>query len=129
MLKILNKYEKAYTNIKSFIQDDDNTEIWNRSYLNSLNEDIEILNELVIPTVKEHQPTLEEVKKEWEELGYVWTEGVMYIHLIRLEKDICISKMDKEYECYNADDCDYQSLTLTFQEHQLLTKTFIALGW
>lgn len=102
--------EKALENIKSALPN-----------VHAFKEELKVL--------ENKTPTLDEVKKEWKELGYVWTEGVMYIHLIRLEKDICISKMDKEYECYDADDYDNQSLTLTFKEHQLLTKTFKALGW
>ena len=82
-----------------------------------------------------HEPTLEEIKKEWEELGYTWEEHEIYI-CISIEdpidgtlKNIYIDKKRKYYECYDEDDWDSRSLQLTFKEHQLLTKTFRALGW
>lgn len=79
--------------------------------------------------------TLEEVKKEWKDLGYTWEENEIYI-CISIEdpidevlKDIHINKNHKSYECFDEDDCDSRSLQLTLKEHQLLTKTFRALGW
>ena len=79
-------------------------------------------------------PTLEELIKEWEELGYEWKENEIYIHITKRDKllcvvkDICIAKQDKEYCCYDEDE-DYSCLSITSKEHNLLTKTFRALGW
>lgn len=78
-------------------------------------------------------PALEEVKKEWENDGWKWKEGKIYIELIKNNEDytieISIDKIDKTYCCFEDDDCDQASLRLTLQEHIRLTKTFRALGW
>lgn len=73
-------------------------------------------------------PTEEEIKKEWEALGYKWKKREHLILLYERKKDkmICINTMIYGYSCGNSDDI---SLILTFQEHQLLTKTFKLLGW
>lgn len=90
------------------------------------------LNKII--NLLEYTPTLEEVKREWEALGYKWEENEIYIHITKRDKllcvtkDICISKQDKEYCVYDEDE-DYSCLYLLLQEHQLLTKTFKALGW
>lgn len=79
-------------------------------------------------------PTIEEVKEEWEDDGYVWKENEIYIHITKKDKllcvvkDICITKQDKEYCCYDEDE-DYSCLNITSKEHIRLTKTFRALGW
>ena len=79
--------------------------------------------------------TLEKVKKEWKDDGWEWTENKIYIHITKrikslcVTKDICISKQDKNYCCYDEDDEDYSCLSLTLEEHIRLTKTFIALKW
>lgn len=80
-----------------------------------------LLNELV---EKEKSPTLEEVKKEWEALGYIWKENSSAINLYgkKYGLHILLSKDDKEY-------FRYDTANFTFQEHQLLTKTMKALGW
>ena len=67
-------------------------------------------------------PTLEEVKKEWEKLGYKWKEEGREITLEHKERsrEIYIDKIDKAY---------YSGYFLIFQELNLLTKTFKALGW
>lgn len=79
------------------------------------------------------KPTLEEVKKEWEDDGWKWKEGTIYIELIKNNEDynieISIDKIDKTYCCFEDDDCDQTSLRMTLQEHIRLTKTFRALGW
>ena len=127
MLKILNKYEQAYENIKSFIRDDDNTEVWTKSYLLSLEEDINILNELVIQTVKENQPTLEEVKKEWEEAGWKWEKTSYFIVLEKNGVDIQLYLETKQYSCSQTS--SYILDFIGIKEHNLITKTFRALGW
>lgn len=79
--------------------------------------------------------TLEEVKKEWEELGYEWREINLYIRLIQNKiewqgytKEIYIDKGTKTYCCFNEEtEDDY--LYIEPLEHQLLTKTFKALRW
>lgn len=84
--------------------------------------------------IKTTDPTIEEVKKEWEDDGWEWTENEIYIHITKRDKllcvvkDICITKQDKEYCCYDEDE-DYSCLFITFKEHIRLTKTFRALSW
>lgn len=79
------------------------------------------------------EPTIEEVKKEWEDDGWEWKEGGIYIELIKNNEDynieISIDKIDKTYCCFEDDDCDQTSLRITFKEHIRLTKTFRALKW
>lgn len=67
-------------------------------------------------------PTLEEVKKEWEKLEYKWKEEGREITLEHKERitEIYIDKIDKAY---------YSGYFLTFQELNLLTKTFRTFGW
>lgn len=80
--------------------------------------------------VIEQIPTEEEIIKEWEALGYefIFTNGDGYddddelIFLDKVNREIYIWK-DKTYSF------DNDTQTLTFQEHQLLTKTFKWLGW
>ena len=74
-------------------------------------------------------PTLEEVKKEWEELEYEWYETKEYLYLMKGEKLIFVDKNFKTYRCFDNEDYDSSSMEITFTEHQLLTKTFRALGW
>lgn len=73
--------------------------------------------------------TLEEVKKEWEELGYSWEEDVYCIRLTNLKEDkvITFGFASKSYYCKCIK--GYVHRSISFQEHQLLTKTFKALGW
>lgn len=75
-------------------------------------------------------PTLEEVKKEWEELGYEWVN--IDLHLMRLISEdldtiIIINNKTKCYAVSEYSHMEYQFIT--DKEHQLLTKTFRALGW
>lgn len=77
-------------------------------------------------------PTIEEVKKEWEKLGYKWFEDDYKISLITtvndFVKEIYLDKVDRKYCCFDGGTGEeYDSITI--QEHQLLTKTFKALRW
>ena len=95
-----------------------------------------ILQELVD---KEKSPTLEEVKKAWEELGYEWCASNNNKHIVLIKeiendmydgdynKIISINSIIKNYACYI--DESYSHDAITFEEYQLLTKTFKALGW
>lgn len=87
---------------------------------------IEWLEEQCEPKKK---PTLEEVKKEWEELGYEWKEigRVIYLRNKEIDCEITIWVKGKIYACtlYKQ----VMSQMINFCEHQLLTKTFRALGW
>lgn len=96
----------------------------------------------------EKKPTLEEVKKEWEELGYVFSRttnkeygldtillekeeiktiqgqserNIIWIHIYVNSKQFVKSRM--------RESGDMGIKFFTFEEHQLLTKTFKALGW
>ena len=90
---------------------------------------LQLLKELVME--KELKLELEDVKKEWENLGYdfIFTNSDGYddeddelIYLYKINREIFIWK-DKTFSFDN----DTQSLTLL--EHQLLSRTFKALGW
>ena len=78
---------------------------------------------------KEKSPTLEEVKKEWEECGYVWKETGKEILLDNNieEKTIRIYKLFKLYHVKALGENYFENVS--FALHQLLTKTFKALGW
>ena len=94
---------------------------------------VDTLQELVDKT---KTPTLEEVKKEWEELGYEWRTPIDYPHMIYLVDNdddelkwvlsIKINTQSKKYWKIWGDEV---FASFTFEEHNLLTKTFRALGW
>ena len=90
-------------------------------------ESLHTLQELVD---KEKSPTIEEAKKEWEELGYEWIEDNYFICLKYsykyAEDKIIIEKHTKKFW---KEDGHFEMLAFNFVEHQLLTKTFKALGW
>lgn len=68
--------------------------------------------------------TIEEVKKEWEKLIYTWIETKDEILLMSKKKQIFIDKKDKMFSCTG-----HSTNFISLQEHQLLNKTFRALGW
>lgn len=79
----------------------------------------------VVGNIYENPELLEvkdEIKKEWEKLGYKWKEEGREITLEHKERsrEIYIDKIDKAY---------YSGYFLIFQELNLLTKTFKTLGW
>lgn len=92
----------------------------------------DLLQELVD---KEKPYTLEEVKKEWEELGYEWRIQKEYPHMIWLvnddeeEKWVLTIKINTQSKKFWKKWGDLSIEPFTLQEHQLLTKTFRALGW
>ena len=119
----MSKYEEYQEALHYFIkwlnpiEEDFNQEIY-RKHRNNLQKLID----------KEKVPTLEEVIKEWEKLGFVWNSTSKAIFIKKPKKrTIAISLLDKSYESYFYR--DYEARTLSFKEHQLLTKTFKALGW
>jgi hypothetical protein len=72
-------------------------------------------------------PTLSECIKEWEDKGYECLKGSHIISLFHKEKDIeiAIYLEDKSYCKAEKNGTDYE--WITFEEHQLLTKTLKAL--
>lgn len=98
-------------------------------------EALETLQELVDQT---KTPTLEEVKKEWEELGWYWhyfynENGIA--NKYRITKYVPSRKRDGSgdyqleiYLCNNTKTFNI-NFNMDMQEYQLLTKTFKALGW
>lgn len=67
---------------------------------------------------------VEQVLKEFEELGYEWTDKKDGLINIKHKKDVA-----KDILIYTSSK-DYISIwTISLQEHQLLTKLFKALGW
>lgn len=128
----MNKYQEALDCLKDTKCDEiNNCKLCSLTSYCGHYQCVKTLQELVDTT---KTPTLEEVKKEWEELGYTWEENEIYIHITKRDKllcvtkNICLTKQDKEYCCYDEDE-DYSCLNINFKEHQLLTKTFRALGW
>lgn len=107
-------YKLAYDYIYNLINLDDESMKWPLTI-----DSMAIFKELV--DEKLNKPTLEEVKKEWEDLGYVCEEGACHLTL-RYKRTNNIIHIWEDHT-YRVDDW------LTFQEHQLLTKTFRALGW
>lgn len=92
--------------------------------------DIDYAERLLLELTKQNEsPTLEEVKKEWEELGYVWKETSKEILLDNNieEKAIRIYKSFKLYHVKALGENYFENVS--FSLHQLLTKTFKALGW
>lgn len=92
--------------------------------------DLNNLKEVFEKLLDKETPTLEEVKKEWEELRYSWLEcDPMFIRLENKISNsyIVINKFSKTYKCFG--NRDYMGNYLTMSEHRLLTKTFRALGW
>lgn len=88
--------------------------------------------------IEKRNITLEEVKKEWEELGWYWhyfynENGIA--NKYRITKYVPSRKRDGSgdyqleiYLCNNTKTFNI-NFNMDMQEHQLLTKTFKALGW
>lgn len=127
----MNKYQKALVDIRCDTHDfiDNN---YDEAFKMVYNKQFNTLQELVNQT---KQPTLEEVKKEWEELGYEWRILNDYPHMIHLVNDddepkwILVIKINTRSKKYWKRWGDLSVEPFTFEEHQLLTKTFRALGW
>lgn len=116
----MNKYQEAlyyFINWLNPIEEDFNQEIY-RKHRNNLQELID----------KEKVLTLEEVIKAWEVLGHEWSEYSRVIHLCRE------TSFKNETIIINKEDYSYYKLVndilhpIDLREHQLLTKTFKALG-
>lgn len=93
--------------------------------------DIDYAERLLLELTKQYEsPTLEEVKKEWEELGYeIIEDNNIRLKLKKGLSTIQISKIKKVYKKVIGCEEDNRGNFLTLQEHNLLTKTFKALGW
>lgn len=88
--------------------------------------------------IEKRNLTLEEVKKEWEELGWYWhyfynENGIA--NKYRITKYVPSRKRDGSgdyqleiYLCNNTKTFNI-NFNMDMQEYQLLTKTFKALGW
>ena len=87
--------------------------------------DIDYAERLLLELTEQYEsPTLEEVKKEWNNAGWDYKNIDEYVLLINKkdkEKRIIINDVLKRYFVAKG--------YITLQEHQLLTKTFKALGW
>ena len=87
---------------------------------------------------KEKSPTIEEAKKEWEDLGWNWhyfyNENGIW-NKYRITKYVPSRKRDDsgdyQLEIYLCDNTKTFNINfdMDMQEYQLLTKTFKALGW
>lgn len=76
----------------------------------------------------------EELLKEFEDLGYILrvnNDNTIILHIKEKNEVLRIYKKDKSYSkyfvCWNSK--DKMPVNLTLNEHQLLTKLFIALRW
>lgn len=47
MIKIMDEFEEAFERIKDFVRDEDNTEVWSRSYLLTMDEKLEVIDDLI----------------------------------------------------------------------------------
>ena len=128
----MNKHQKALDNLKNMGDKD----LYNERHLEWTNT----LQELVD---KEQDYTLEEVKKEWEELGYICVCDSENELIFEEEQSIPFYDyycnrvhILKKWKLYDVVTIIKQNnkrkeirLLLNFEIHQLLTKTFKALGW
>lgn len=113
-----NKYQEALNNYSENVDYRD----YSTKTVDIVNESYDTLQELVDKT---KTPILEQVKIEWEKLGYVWEkrEHIIFLYNKKNGKMISINTTICGYSAYNF---DCVSLIITFQEHQLITKTFKA---
>lgn len=74
--------------------------------------------------------TEQEVIKKFEELGWNWNIIYTELYLTKGNKEICIDKFFKAIS-YSYKDLlgNYHSLSITLQEHQLLTELFKCYKW
>ena len=92
--------------------------------------DIDYAERLLLELVEQYEtPTLEEVKKEWEELGYKLIRNGDFIELLNKVKEevFIIDTKHKQYS--KTDDRVKFTLYITLEEHQLLHKLFEIWGW
>lgn len=123
----MNKYQEALDRLKDTKCDEINNckQCSLTSYCGHY-QCVKTLQELVDQT---KTPTEEEIIKEWEALGYEFCYFGDEIHIKHIEKDkeFIIYLNIMEYCCSEITSCEI--CFATFQEHQLLTKTFKMLGW
>ena len=143
LLEFIDNDIKHYKEILICNKDDEDIQTYYKhriDYLNKIKENLTIYN---ATKIKPHQPfkeeeqnyTLEGCKKLWKELGYKWKEDEIFITLIKqkYDKSIKINKKLKDYKCYDLFmtptllHTNNIALYITFQEHQLITKTLKAL--
>lgn len=135
------EYQKKMTSKEALLNLDENGCGYLLSFrlFKQIKQDLERLEKLT------YQPTLEEVKKEWEELGYEWIEK-LYTDSIVLKKtvaepwlgndtytityfiSISINVINKTYRAEKRSCFACEGKELTLEEHQLITKTIQALG-
>lgn len=114
--------------IRGFEIDDERTRKYYSRYVNIIKKDLNKLKELT------KTPTLEEVKKEWEALGWFFIglhedvkNKVSCIIISKYVGKNIFSTTDIQLDLEEKD-CFIRGL-LNYRELQLLTKTFKALGW
>lgn len=130
----MDKYQEALNKIKYIIDSINSFKdpfVYNESI--KLSKHYDALQELIDQNKK---PTFKECIEEWKALGYEWVEGY-YINgyeiylLLSFEnknKTIMIYPKSESYK-YIDNEIDGTVADISFQENQLLTKTFKALGW
>lgn len=124
----MNKYQEALDGLKDTKCDEiNNCKICSLVSYCGHYQCVKTLQELID---QQKQLTLEECIKEWEELGYkvlVSNDDSLILRNRNIGVEIYIEKLNKNYGKYDIGSCVYENFT--FQEHQLLTKTFKMLGW
>lgn len=93
-----------------------------------VDEEVDTLQELV--DKEKTKPTEEEIIKEWQALNYkIEFQSDKYLVLRNrdLGVEFYIEKLNKKYGKYDVATLIYENIT--FEEHQLLTKTFKWLRW
>lgn len=115
-------YKLAYEYIYNLVNLDDESMKWPLT-IDSMNIFKELVDE------KLNKPTLEEIQQEWEALGYFFTkttDNQICLHTKYNGENIILELSNYTYVKY---DNYAEPMDITLQEHQLLTKTFKALGW
>ena len=141
LLEYIDNDIKHYKEILKYNTYDENIQAYYKhriDYLNKIKEIVTIYNAIITKPykpLKERDYDLKEVKKMWEDLGYKWKEDEIFITLIKQKysKSIKINKKLKDYKCYDSFmtptllHSNNIALFISFQEHNLITKTLKAL--
>lgn len=74
-------------------------------------------------------PTIEEVKKEWEDDGFKWEENEKFIFIFNRIYNFSIDKEKQRFSCFDVIGNGAMAHFITLEQNIRLTKTFRALKW